>query len=242
VVTPKILIIIPTFNEVDSAPILIQEILRCVDGVDILVVDDGSTDGTSSAVKFLRNRYRDGQINLLQRNNKLGLGSAYVDGFRWGFNKSYEFLIEMDADGSHRPEDLIKLLDSSQQKPETDLVIGSRWTQGGSVRDWPRYREYLSRVANRYAALVLGSSVKDMTSGFRVYRSTALKKIDLTSIQSQGYCFQIEMTRKILANNGLVLELPIVFIERKFGVSKMSLKIVLEAMVRVTLWGFVKRK
>ncbi len=241
-VTPKILIIIPTFNEVDSAPILIQEILRCVDGVDILVVDDGSTDGTSSAVKFLRNRYRDGQINLLQRNNKLGLGSAYVDGFRWGFNKSYEFLIEMDADGSHRPEDLIKLLDSSQQKPETDLVIGSRWTQGGSVRDWPRYREYLSRVANRYAALVLGSSVKDMTSGFRVYRSTALKKIDLTSIQSQGYCFQIEMTRKILANNGLVLELPIVFIERKFGVSKMSLKIVLEAMVRVTLWGFVKRK
>jgi dolichol-phosphate mannosyltransferase len=234
---PKTLIIIPTFNEVESVPILIKETLGFLSDVDILVVDDGSIDGTSDAVKSISKRYRDGQINLIQRSQKLGLGSAYIEGFNWGFKKSYTYLIEMDADGSHQPEDLIKLLDCSERNPETDLVIGSRWTKGGSVKDWPRHREYLSRLANRYAALMLRSSVKDMTSGFRVYRSTALKKLDLASIQSQGYCFQIEMTRKILANNGLVSELPIVFVERKFGVSKMNLKIVLEAMVRVTLWG-----
>lgn len=186
--------------------------------------------------------FGNGQVNLLQRSEKMGLGSAYIEGFHWGFNKTYEYLIEMDADGSHRPDDLVQLLDEVKRNPETDLVIGSRWIQGGSVQDWPKHREYLSRVANRYAAFMLQSNVKDMTSGFRVYRSAALKELDLTSVQSQGYCFQIEMTKKVLANNGSVSELPITFVERKFGVSKMSLRIVLEAMVRVTLWGFTKRK
>jgi dolichol-phosphate mannosyltransferase len=238
---PKILIIIPTYNEVESAPNLIQEVLGCIDGADILVVDDGSTDGTPRAVESLGKSYRKGQINLLQRSKKLGLGSAYIAGFNWGFYNSYELLIEMDADGSHRPEDLVQLLDVLKENPETGLVIGSRWTKGGTVRDWPKYREYLSRSANRYAAFMLRSEVKDMTSGFRVYNSTELKKLDLTSIQSQGYCFQIEMTRKVLAINGSVVEWPITFVERKFGASKMSLRIVFEAMVRVTLWGMTKR-
>ena len=239
--TPKILVIIPTYNEVESLPILIREIQCGLGSTDILVVDDGSTDGTSDAVRSIGENSRDGQINLLQRSEKMGLGSAYIDGFRWGFNKTYEYLIEIDADGSHRPEDLVRLLDEVKRNPETDLVIGSRWIQGGSVQDWPKHREYLSRVANRYAAFMLRSNVKDMTSGFRIYRSTALKELDLTSVQSQGYCFQIEMTKKVLANNGSISELPITFVERKFGVSKMSLTIVLEAMIRVTLWGFTRR-
>ena len=239
---PKALIIIPTFNEVESVPILIREIQSILSDTDILVVDDGSVDGTSAAVEFIGQKSRTGQINLLQRTEKLGLGSAYIDGFRWGFNKKYEFLIEMDADGSHRPIDLVQLLDEIKKNPETDLVIGSRWIRGGSVHDWPKYREYLSRVANKYAAFVLRLNVNDMTSGFRVYRSTALRELDLTSVQSQGYCFQIEMTKKILAKNGSISELPISFVERKYGVSKMSLRIVLEAIVRVTVWGFTKRK
>ena len=240
--TPKILIIIPTFNEVESLPILIQTIQDGLGGTDILVVDDGSSDGTSDAVRLIGAKNRNGQINLLQRSEKAGLGSAYIDGFHWGFNRPYEYLIEMDADGSHRPEDLVRLLDEVERNPETDLVIGSRWIQGGSVLDWPKHREYLSRVANRYAAFMLRSNVKDMTSGFRVYRSAALKELDLNSVQSQGYCFQIEMTKKVLANNGSISEIPITFVERKFGVSKMSLKIVLEAMVRVNLWGLTKGK
>jgi dolichol-phosphate mannosyltransferase len=239
---PKALIIIPTFNEVESVPILIREIQGILTDTDILVVDDGSVDGTSAAVVSIGQKSRAGQINLLQRTEKLGLGSAYIDGFRWGFKKKYEFLIEMDADGSHRPIDLVQLLDEIKKNPETDLVIGSRWIRGGSVHDWPKYREYLSRVANKYAAFVLRLNVNDMTSGFRVYRSTALRELDLTSVQSQGYCFQIEMTKKILANNGSISELPISFVERKYGVSKMSLRIVLEAIVRVTVWGFTKRK
>jgi dolichol-phosphate mannosyltransferase len=240
--TPKVLIIIPTFNEVESVPILIQETLGCLSSVDILVVDDGSTDGTSDAVRLISEKSRDGQINLLQRSEKMGLGSAYIDGFQWGFSKSYEYMIEMDADGSHRPDDLVRLLDELERNPETDLVIGSRWIQGGSVQDWPKHREYLSRIANKYAAVMLGWNIKDLTSGFRVYRSTVLKELDLASVQSQGYCFQIEITKKILAKNGSISELPITFVERKFGVSKMSLRIVLEAVVRVTLWGFTKRK
>jgi dolichol-phosphate mannosyltransferase len=240
--TPKILIIIPTFNEVESLPILIRDIQGGLGSTDILVVDDGSTDGTSDAVRSIGEKSRDGQINLLQRNKKMGLGSAYIDGFRWGFNRSYEYLIEMDADGSHRPDDLMQLLNEVKRNPETDLIIGSRWVQGGSVQDWPKHRECLSRVANKYAAFMLRSNVKDMTSGFRVYRGAALKELDLTSVQSQGYCFQIEMTKKVLANNGSISELPITFVERKFGVSKMSLRIVFEAMVRVTLWGFTKGK
>jgi dolichol-phosphate mannosyltransferase len=147
----------------------------------------------------------------------------------------------MDADGSHQSKDLAKLLQVLEGNEEVGLVLGSRWIPGGSVIDWPAHREYLSRSANVYARLMLRSKVRDMTSGFRVYKASELKKINFAGIQSQGYCFQIEMTRKILAQGGRVLEVPISFVERKYGSSKMNWKIVLEAMFRVTLWGF-KRK
>ena len=237
----RYLVVIPTFNEVESAPLLIRQILARVSDIDILVVDDGSTDGTSSAVHDLSKEFPSNRISILQRDQKSGLGSAYCDGFKWGFSKGYLFLVEMDADGSHRPEDLVQLLKRLEENLGCDLLVGSRWINGGAVQDWSKYRECLSRLANTYARLMLKSHVKDMTSGFRIYKASTLKKIDLRDVQSQGYCFQIEMTRKIEILGGTILEFPITFVERKYGLSKMNWKIVLEAIVRVTLWGLSRK-
>jgi dolichol-phosphate mannosyltransferase len=231
----------PTFNEVESAPLTIDSVLKLLPGVDVLVVDDGSQDGTVQEIKDTLSDNFSLRVFFLERAKKEGLGSAYLAGFSWGFQKDYRYLVEMDADGSHQSKDLAKLLQALEGNEEVDLVLGSRWMPGGSVIDWPTHREYLSRSANVYARLMLRSKVRDMTSGFRVYKVSELKKINLAGIQSQGYCFQIEMTRKILAQGGRVLEVPITFVERKYGSSKMNWKIVLEAMFRVTLWGF-KRK
>jgi dolichol-phosphate mannosyltransferase len=173
----------------------------------------------------------------LRRKEKNGLGAAYLAGFAWGIERGYETLIEMDADGSHRPEDLVELIKVSRANPHLDLVIGSRWVNGGAVRNWAKTREVLSRAANKYAKLMLGVGVNDVTAGFRVYTTSIIEQIDFTTVQSQGYCFQIEMTRNILALDGKIREVPITFIEREFGVSKMNLKIVIEAMLRVTYWG-----
>ncbi len=237
----RILVIMPTFNEVEGAPLTINSVLKFLPGVDVLVVDDGSLDGTVGVIKAALSDDFSKRAFFLERAKKEGLGSAYLAGFRWGFERDYDYLVEMDADGSHQSKDLAQLLQTLEGDEEIDLVLGSRWIAGGSVIDWPIHREYLSKSANLYARLMLRSKVNDMTSGFRIYKTSALRKVDFAGIQSQGYCFQIEMTRKILAERGKVVEVPITFVERKYGSSKMNWKIVLEAMVRVTLWGLIRR-
>ena len=239
---PKTLVVIPTYNEIESVPRLISKVCELLPSVHILVVDDGSPDGTANAVKALNQGELKGRIFVLRREEKAGLGAAYLAGFEWGFVQGYEAMVEMDADGSHRPEDLVTLLKVFYSDPSIDLVIGSRWVEGGSVMNWAKKRELLSRSANKYAGFMLGSSVKDMTAGFRVFKSSALQRIDFSTVKSQGYCFQIEMARKVLAFNGKIKEVPITFVEREFGVSKMNMKIVVEAMVRVTLWGLHLKK
>ena len=233
----KTLVVIPTYNEIQSVPRLISNVCTLLPGVHILVVDDNSPDGTSNAVEGLNQGILKGRIFVLRRNEKVGLGAAYLAGFEWGLAHNYEAIVEMDADGSHRPEDLVKLLETFYSDPSIDLVTGSRWIKDGLVMDWPKTREVLSRSANTYAGIMLRSQVKDMTAGFRVFKSSTLQAIDFSTVKSQGYCFQIEMAKKVFASGGKIQEVPITFVEREFGVSKMNLKIVVEAMVRVTLWG-----
>jgi len=235
--TPKTLVIVPTFNELESAPRLIPRVCELIPDVHILVVDDGSPDGTADIVENMAEGELAGRIFVLRRKEKSGLGAAYLAGFSWGIEHGYETLIEMDADGSHRPEDLVNLIKISRTNPSLDLIIGSRWVKGGAVRNWAKSRELLSRAANKYAKLMLNVGVNDVTAGFRVYKTSIIERIDFSTVHSQGYCFQIEMTRKVLSLNGKIKEVPITFIEREFGVSKMNTKIVIEAMVRVTLWG-----
>jgi dolichol-phosphate mannosyltransferase len=235
--TPKTLVIVPTFNELESAPQLISRVCELIPDVHILVVDDGSPDGTADVVESMAQGQLVGRIHVMRRKEKSGLGAAYLAGFSWGIEHGYETLIEMDADGSHRPEDLVNLIKISRANPSLDLIIGSRWVKGGAVRNWAKSRELLSRAANKYAKLMLHVGVNDVTAGFRVYKTSIIERIDFSTVLSQGYCFQIEMTRKVLSLNGKIKEVPITFIEREFGVSKMNMKIVIEAMVRVTLWG-----
>ena len=226
------LVIVPTYNEITSVGHLLPQLLEL--NLDILVVDDGSPDGTADECRALG--LESGRIVVVERKKKLGLGSAYKAGFKYGKDRGYKFLIEMDADGSHQVSDLLTLM-NAMNNSEADLIIGSRWISGGAVQNWARRREWLSRSANVYARLLLGSKVKDMTAGFRIYRTAKLIKIDLASVKSEGYCFQIEMTKRMAQIDGNIMEVPITFIERKYGRSKMSRKIVFEAIYRVTAWG-----
>jgi len=232
----KRLIIIPTYNELANAPILIERIFKNIPDAHILIIDDGSPDKTGEKIKELQSKYPS-TLFLLERARKSGLGSAYRTGFAWGLERGYEELIEMDADLSHRVRDLKKMIEAKEQQPNTDLVIGSRWLAGGRTENWSKSRELLSRAANLYVRAMLGMGVKDSTAGFRIYSSSILKKLNLEAIKSEGYSFQIEMTRAVHKLDGKIIEVPITFRERENGVSKMSKNIVREAMLLVTIWG-----
>ena len=231
----KRLVIIPTFNESENIGVLIRRIFSHISETSILIVDDGSPDGTAKVVKRLQKSYP--KLFLEQREEKLGLGSAYRFGFKWGLERGFEELIEMDADMSHRVRDLAKMIERKELDSDIGLVIGSRWIKGGSTINWPKRREFLSRAANLYVRFMLGMGVNDSTAGFRIYSANLLKKIPLNSIKSEGYSFQIEMTRATKAVGGKIVEVPITFRERESGVSKMSGAIVREAMLLVTVWG-----
>ena len=230
------LVIIPTYNELTNAPILIGRIFKHIPNSHILIIDDGSPDKTGEKIKEIQSKYPS-TLFLLERASKSGLGSAYRTGFAWGLERGYEELIEMDADLSHRVRDLKKMIDSKELQPNTDLVIGSRWTAGGKTENWSKSRELLSRAANLYVRAMLCMGVKDSTAGFRIYSSSILKTLNLEAIKSEGYSFQIEMTRAVHKLGGKLIEVPITFRERENGVSKMSKNIVREAMLLVTIWG-----
>ena len=232
----KRLIIIPTYNELANAPILIERIFKHIPDAHILIIDDGSPDKTGEKIKELQSKYPS-SLFLLERARKSGLGSAYRTGFAWGLERGYEELIEMDADLSHRVRDLKKMIDAKELQPNTDLVIGSRWIPGGKTENWSRGRELLSRAANLYVRAMVGLRVKDSTAGFRIYSASMLKRLNMESIKSEGYSFQIEMTRAVHKLGGKIIEVPITFRERENGVSKMSKNIVREAMLLVTIWG-----
>ena len=229
------LIIVPTYNELANAPLLIRRIFKHIPNSDVLVVDDGSPDKTADAIRELQQEFP--TLHLLERKTKLGLGSAYRLGFTWGLERGYEELIEMDADLSHRVRDLKKMIDAKELQTDVDLVIGSRWIPGGKTENWSRGRELLSRAANLYVRAMVGLGVRDSTAGFRIYSASMLKRLNMESIKSEGYSFQIEMTRAVYKLGGKIIEVPITFRERENGVSKMSKKIVGEAMILVTLWG-----
>ncbi|MFM5905034.1 MAG: polyprenol monophosphomannose synthase [Micrococcales bacterium] len=228
----KTLVIIPTYNELGSLTDQVQGLVTSVPEVDILIVDDNSPDGTGQLADRLAQL--NPRVSVLHRKGKGGLGPAYLAGFDYGIQQGYEFLVEMDADGSHRCEDLPKLL---QVAPQADLVIGSRWIKGGKVVNWPLHRKAISRIGNIYAGLLLRAGVRDITAGFRVFRTSFLKSLDLSNIASQGYSFQVELAWKSKLASARIIEVPITFVERTQGNSKMSNKIVLEALWRVTKWG-----
>ncbi|MCU1515253.1 MAG: dolichol-phosphate mannosyltransferase [Microbacteriaceae bacterium] len=235
------LVIVPTYNEAENVAAIVGRALAALPEGNVLIVDDGSPDGTGDIADAMATA--DPRIHVLHRSGKQGLGAAYIAGFGWGLERSYDVLVEMDADGSHPPEKLPVMLAAANDTsgPEVGLVIGSRWTKGGEVVNWPKRREALSRGANTYAGIALGISVKDATAGFRVYRSEVLRDMDLTGVDSKGYCFQIDLTLRTLDAGYRIVEVPITFRDREFGESKMNGSIVTEAMSKVTLWGFQRR-
>lgn len=222
------MVVIPTYNEVESIGVLLDALATLP--VDILVIDDGSPDGTAELCKSRG-------VEVISRNGKLGLGNAYRTGFAIALERGYENIIEMDADGSHQVRDLVTMM---EWVGSSELLIGSRWVTDGGIENWSRFREYLSKGANAYANALLSLGVQDATSGFRIYSATLLSRMDIASIKSEGYCFQIEMTRRALARGGSIGEIPITFIERVHGRSKMSFVIALEAVLRITAWGFLR--
>lgn len=229
----RVLVIVPTYNERENLPMITGRLRAAVPDAHILIADDASPDGTGEAADALA--AADDHIHVLHRPGKQGLGAAYIAGFRWGLAQGYDVLVEIDADGSHQPEELPRLLEVLARG--ADLVIGSRWIPGGKVVNWPWTRELLSRGANTYARIVLGIPVRDSTAGFRAYRAATLEKIGLDDVQSQGYCFQVDLTLRTIRSGLRVREVPITFVERTAGASKMSRTIVFEALWRIAAWG-----
>ncbi|HEY6592111.1 MAG TPA: polyprenol monophosphomannose synthase [Actinomycetota bacterium] len=228
----RALVVIPTYNEAESVVEVIDRVLAAEPRADVLVVDDGSPDGTAKLV--LERSEREPRVHLMERSGKQGLGAAYRAGFGWGLERGYDALVEMDADLSHPPERLPALLDGLA---DADLVIGSRYVPGGRTVNWSRSREAISRGGNTYVRLALGVPVHDGTAGYRAYRREVLEELPVEAVRSNGYCFQIEMVHKAWQEGFRVVEVPITFTERASGVSKMSRQIVAEALLRVTQWA-----
>jgi len=228
------LVIVPTYNESESLPTVLDRILAASPDVDILVIDDNSPDGTGSLADGFASQML--RVHVLHRDRKSGLGPAYIAGFRWAFARHYEWIVEIDADGSHDPAVIPTLLGIARGVT-ADLVIGSRWVRGGRVDGWSVVRQMISRAGNSYARLALRSKINDMTAGFRVLRVEKLRELHLETIASSGYCFQIEIADRVESDGGTVIEHPITFIERASGTSKMHLGIVVEAFARITGWG-----
>jgi dolichol-phosphate mannosyltransferase len=233
------LICIPTYNEAENIRGVIERTLATgIPGLSILVIDDGSPDGTANIVEAMAQELSNPRIHLLRRNSKSGLGPAYLAAFAWALAHSFDYVVEMDADGSHQPEELGRLLEASR---DADLVLGTRWMTGGKVENWPFYRRAISRIGTWYAEIALKVPYKDLTGGYRVLSKKLLETIDLRSIQTLGYGFQIEIAMRAFDAGLKVAEVPITFIERTQGRSKMSRRIVFEALERTTIWGFQRR-
>jgi len=228
----KALVVMPTYNEAESVIGVVDQVLAADPRVDVLIVDDGSPDGTARLVA--ERAAGEPRVRLLERSAKRGLGAAYRAGFAWGLQRGYEALVEMDADLSHPPERLPALLDGLAG---ADLVIGSRYVPGGRTVNWSRLREAISRGGNAYVRLALGVPVHDCTAGYRAYRRQVLEALPVSAVRSNGYCFQVEMVHRTWQEGFRVVEVPIAFTERATGVSKMSKQIVAEALWRVTVWA-----
>ena len=231
-----VLVIIPTYNESESLPGVLDRLRRAVPEAHVLVADDNSPDGTGALADAIA--AQDDHVHVLHRAGKEGLGKAYLAGFAWGLERGYDVIVEMDADGSHRPEELPRLL---AQIPHADVVLGSRWVPGGSVVNWPASRRVLSQGGSLYTRLALGIPTRDATGGYRAYRASALRALDLETVESNGYCFQIDLLWRALQRGLVVREVPITFVEREAGTSKMSGRIVREALLNVGRWGAAYR-
>ncbi|MDN5795406.1 MAG: polyprenol monophosphomannose synthase [Intrasporangium sp.] len=228
----RVAVLIPTFNERESLPGVVARVRASVPSADVVVLDDASPDGTGQIADGLA--AADDHVHVMHRPGKAGLGRAYLAGFEAAMSAGYDAVVEMDADGSHQPEQLPSLLTALA---DADLVIGSRWIRGGAVRNWPLRRKVLSVGANIYTKVMLGMHVNDATAGYRVYRTSALRTIGLTGVESQGYCFQVDLTVRAVRAGLRVLEVPITFVEREVGASKMGKDVIREALVNVTVWG-----
>lgn len=232
----RTLVVVPTYDEIDNLESIVSRTLRVHPSLEVLVVDDNSPDGTGELAERLSRST--GRVHVLHRAGKEGLGAAYLAGFAWALERDYDTVVEMDADGSHQPEQLPRLFAAL---PFADLVLGSRWVPGGGVENWPRRREILSRGGNWYTRRALRLPLRDATGGFRAFRSETLRRLHLSDISSHGYCFQVDLARRVVQAGLVVQEVPIDFKEREHGVSKMSASIVREALLRVTLWGLQDR-
>ncbi|HSV67316.1 MAG TPA: polyprenol monophosphomannose synthase [Mycobacteriales bacterium] len=232
----RVLVVVPTYNERDNLDGILRRVRSAVPEASILVVDDDSPDGTGKLADTAASS--DDQVHVLHRTEKAGLGQAYIAGFRWALDVGFDVIVEMDADGSHAPEELPRLLAALRGN---HLVLGSRWVAGGAVLNWPRSRLLLSRGGNLYTRVMLRLPVRDATGGYRAYRSEVLRAVNLDEISSQGYCFQVDMVWRTWKSGFRVTEVPITFAERERGQSKMSGSIVREALWRVTVWGLSSR-
>ncbi|KUH37636.1 MULTISPECIES: polyprenol monophosphomannose synthase [Streptomyces] len=228
----SVLVIIPTYNEADNVEAIVSRVRSAVPAAHVLVADDNSPDGTGKIADELAGS--DEHVHVLHRRGKEGLGAAYLAGFAWGIERGYDVLVEMDADGSHQPEQLPRLLTALDG---ADLVLGSRWVPGGRVVNWPRSREVLSRGGSLYSRTLLGVPIKDVTGGYRAFRRETLEGLGMEQVASQGYCFQVDLAWRTVKAGFRVVEVPITFVERERGDSKMSRSIVVEALWRVTAWG-----